>query len=284
MNELIKSFKKSKGAIVGAALLGILILVALFAPWLAPHDPMHVYDGSFSVPPSFHAGGTGKFLLGTDDLGRDLLSRLIYGARISLGVGLFVVILATLMGGILGLLAGYIGGWVDTVIMRTVDMLMALPSILLAIVVVSILGPSLTNGIIAVAFVELPGFIRIVRAAVLAEKNKSYVDAVKSFGAPHLRIILMNILPNIMAPLIVKATLGFSDGILNVAALGFLGMGAQPPTPEWGVMLADGKAYIESASWLVTYPGFCILIAVLSFNLVGDGLRDALDPKLRGSR
>jgi ABC-type dipeptide/oligopeptide/nickel transport system permease subunit len=284
MNELIKTFKKSKGAIVGAVLLGLLIFVALFAPLLAPHEPMQVFDDSLSLPPVFMEGGTAKFILGTDDLGRDLLSRLIYGARISLGVGLFVVILATIFGTILGLVAGYVGGWIDTVIMRCVDMLMALPSILLAIVVVSILGPSLTNGVIAVAIVELPGFIRIIRAAVLAEKSKAYVDASRSFGSPHLRIALKDILPNCTAPLIVKATLGFSDGILNVAALGFLGMGAQPPTPEWGVMLADGRAYIESASWLVTYPGFCILIAVLSFNLLGDGLRDALDPKLRGSR
>ena len=261
-------------------ILLLFLITAVLAPLVAPYSPSMVHESGFSLPPMFIDSSSG-FVLGTDDLGRDTLSRLIYGARVSLGVGLMVVILSATVGVLLGLLSGYFGGWFDTVIMRFVDILMSLPSILLAIVVVSVLGPSLTNAIIAVSIVALPGFIRVVRGSVLAEKNKTYVSASKGFGASHFRVAVQNVLPNCMAPIIVQATLGFSDGILNVAALGFLGLGAQPPTPEWGVMLSDARAYIESAWWLVTLPGLCILIVVLSFNLLGDGLRDALDPKLK---
>lgn len=275
-----KKFKKNKGAVASLIILVIIAFVAIFASLISPYDPTQVHDGMFRQPPAWMEGGSWQFVLGTDDLGRDLLSRLIYGAQVSLGVGLLVVLLSLTTGGLLGLAAGYIGGRTDAIIMRGVDILMSLPSILLAIVVVAILGPTLINGVIAVSVVALPGFIRIVRATVLAEKKKLYVDASESFGASHWRNAFVHILPNCMAPIIVQATLGFSDGILNVAALGFLGLGAQPPTPEWGAILADSRAYIETSSWLVTLPGICILVVVLSFNLLGDGLRDSFDPKI----
>jgi ABC-type dipeptide/oligopeptide/nickel transport system permease subunit len=243
------------------------------------HKPEQIFEGQQMKPPVW-AGGEAQFLFGTDDLGRDLLSRLIFGSRISLGFGFLCVITSVLIGGTLGVTAGFFGGRWDNFVLRLVDILMALPSLLLAIVVVAVLGPSLWNALWAVTVVALPGFIRISRAAVLAEREKEYVQASRSFGAGRLRQMLVVILPNCLAPMIVQASLGFSDGILNMAALGFLGLGAQPPTPEWGVMLADSKAYIESAPWLVTWPGLCILAIVLSFNLLGDGLRDAFDPKI----
>ncbi len=277
-----RALKKNRGALISFWFLVFLTTVAVFAPWLSPHSPTQVYTEHFRSPPVWMSGGSFEFFLGTDDLGRDLLSRLMYGARVSLAVGLMVVSLSLSVGLVLGVLAGYFGGRLDSLIMRLVDILMSLPSILLAIVIVAVLGPSLTNSVIAVSVVSLPNFIRIIRGAVMAEKMKSYVDATHGFGASHFRVAVLNILPNCMAPIIVQATLGFSDGILNVAALGFLGLGAQPPTPEWGAMLSDSRAYIESAWWLVTLPGLCILVVVLSFNILGDGLRDALDPKLKG--
>ena len=282
MSALWKRLISNRGSLLGLVILIAFVVVALAAPWLSPSTPEAVHEEALKIPPVWANGGSMAFPLGTDDLGRDLLSRLIYGARVSLGVGVLVVFLSLLLGGTLGVIAGYFGGWVDSFIMRMVDILMSIPTILLAIVVVAVLGPSLINGVIAGSIVGLPGFIRTVRAAVLAEKAKPYVDAAVGFGASHWRVAAKNIVPNCMAPIIVQATLSFSDGILNVAALGFLGLGAQPPTPEWGVMLADSRAYIESAPWLVTLPGVCILIVVLSFNILGDGLRDALDPKLRG--
>ncbi len=282
MSPLWVAIKKNRGAHLSFWFLMTLVILAVFAPWVSPHSPTQVYPEHFRQPPIWLAGGGWPFILGTDDLGRDLLSRLIYGARVSLMVGFMVVSLSLSVGLILGVLAGYFGGRVDALIMRFVDVLMSLPSILLAIVIVAVLGPSLTNSVIAVSVVSLPNFIRIIRGAVLAEKVKSYVDASHGFGSTHFRVAVLNILPNCVAPIIVQSTLGFSDGILNVAALGFLGLGAQPPTPEWGAMLSDSKAYIESAWWLVTLPGLCILFVVLCFNILGDGLRDALDPKLKG--
>jgi ABC-type dipeptide/oligopeptide/nickel transport system permease subunit len=274
-------FKQNRGAVIGLVLIVFFVLVACLAPLLAPKDPIQLYSDALRLPPFWSAGGNWGFILGTDDVGRDLLSRLIYGARVSLGIGFLVVTFSAGAGTILGLLAGYFGGPIDKIIMRTMDILMSLPSILLAIVVVSILGPSLFNAILATAAVAVPHFVRLVRASVLQERSKAYVVASKTFGAGHFRQMFINILPNCMAPLIVQATLGFSDGILNAAALGFLGLGAQPPTAEWGTMLSDARGFIESSPWLVTLPGLCILIVVLSFNLLGDGLRDALDPRLR---
>jgi ABC-type dipeptide/oligopeptide/nickel transport system permease subunit len=268
-------FRANRGAVLGLSLVLVVTLISLLAPILAPHSPSEVFPDALKIRPF----ETSQYPLGTDDLGRDLLSRLIYGSRVSLGIGFFVVALMVIFGVLLALIAGSFGGWVDAVIMRLMDILLALPSILLAIVVVAILGPSLINTIIAVVIVSLPNMVRIVRASILVEKEKNYVIASRSFGASWFRIYIINILPNCMAPLLIQATFGFSDGILNAAALGFLGLGAQPPIPEWGTMLADSRAYIESASYLVTLPGLCILAVVIAFNLLGDGLRDALDPK-----
>jgi ABC-type dipeptide/oligopeptide/nickel transport system permease subunit len=268
-------FRANRGAVLGLSLVLVVTLISLLAPILAPHSPSEVFPDALKIRPF----ETSQYPLGTDDLGRDLLSRLIYGSRVSLGIGFFVVALMVIFGVLLALIAGSFGGWVDAVIMRLMDILLALPSILLAIVVVAILGPSLINTIIAVVIVSLPNMVRIVRASILVEKEKNYVIASRSFGASWFRIYIINILPNCMAPLLIQATFGFSDGILNAAALGFLGLGAQPPIPEWGTMLADSRAYIESVSYLVTLPGLCILAVVIAFNLLGDGLRDALDPK-----
>lgn len=266
---------------IGVIIIFLSVIVAVFAPLIAPHDPTHIYTDSLSLPPRFIAGGSSQFFLGTDDLGRDLLSRLIYGSQVSLSVGFAVVILSLVTGTFLGVLAGFYGGFIDKTIMRITDLIMSLPSILFAIVIVAVLGPGISNAIIAVSIVAIPNFVRIIRAQVMVEKSRQYVAAAKLFGASNFRLMFIEILPNCMAPLIVQATLGFSDGILNCAALGFLGLGAQAPMSEWGTMLSDARSYIESAPWMVTLPGLCILIVVLSFNLLGDGLRDALDPRLK---
>ena len=274
-------FKQGRGAYLGFIITGIFVLIALLAPVLAPHDPTEIFPGKLRLPPAFISGGLWEFPLGTDTVGRDLASRLLYGARISMGIGLLVVIFSSSVGTLLGLIAGYWGGRLETLIMRTMDIIMALPSILLAIVVVSILGLGLFNTTLAVSFISIPAFTRLVRASVLEEKKKQYVLAATSFGAGHLRQMFSNILPNCMAPLIVQATLSFSNGILDAAALGFLGLGAQPPTAEWGTMLANAREFMEASPWGASLPGLCILIVVLGFNLLGDGLRDALDPKLK---
>jgi ABC-type dipeptide/oligopeptide/nickel transport system permease subunit len=280
------------GALFGLGIVAVFALIALLAPWLAPFDPAQIHDGMFARPPVWgssgqlgqslsQVGNALHFWLGTDDVGRDLLSRLIFGARISIGVGLMVVVFSVSIGVCLGLFAGYFGGWVDILVMRLTDVLMALPSILLAIVVVTVLGQNLSNAIIAVGLTIVPGFIRLVRGQVMVEKNRQYVVASKTFGAGSMRQIFINILPNCVAPIIVQGTLSFSDGILQVAALGFLGLGARPPTAEWGTMLADARPFIESAPWMVTLPGLCIFLVVVGFNLLGDGLRDIFDPRLK---
>ena len=274
-------FRQNRGAVIGMGIIAFFVFLALFGPWIAPYEPARLFDDALRVTPSWTEGGRPEFFFGTDDVGRDLLSRLIHGARVSMGVGFLVVFFSATVGTVLGLFSGYFGGTLDRVVMRLVDILMSLPSVLLAIVVVSILGPSLFNAIVAVSVVATPHFVRIVRASVIAEKGRQYVIASRSFGAGHLRQMFVNILPNCLAPLIIQAALGFSDGILNAAALGFLGLGAQPPTPEWGTMLADARPYIESSPWMVNLPGLCILLVVLGFNLMGDGLRDAFDPRLR---
>ena len=235
------------------------------------------------VPPYWQDGGSATYLLGTDAIGRDILSRLLFGARFSLFIGLVVVTIALTGGIALGLLAGFFGGWVDSVIMRVMDVVLAFPSLLLALVLVAVLGPGLTNAMIAIALVLQPHFARLTRAAVMAEKNREYVMAARVAGASKLRLMFRTILPNCLGPLIVQGTLSFSNAILDAAALGFLGMGAQPPTPEWGTMLAEAREFILRAPWVVTFPGVAILITVLAINLVGDGLRDALDPKLKRS-
>ena len=276
-------FSQNRGAVIGLAVFVLLVLMAVFAPFIAPHDPSEQFRDNLLQPPAWQEGGSWQFIFGTDAVGRDLLSRLIFGARFSLAIGLFVVTASLVSGVILGLLAGYCRGWVDIVIMRVMDVILAFPSLLLALVLVAILGPGLVNAMIAIALVLQPHFARLTRAAVMAEKNREYVISARVAGAGHLRLMLITILPNCLAPLIVQATLSFSNAILEAAALGFLGMGAQPPTPEWGTMLAEAREFILRAWWVVTLPGLAILITVLAINLMGDGLRDALDPKLKRS-
>lgn len=274
-------FRQNKGALIGLIYICIIIFVAIFANLIAPHSPIEQYHSDLLLPPAWLEGGNWSFVLGTDDVGRDILSRLIYGARLSLLVGCLVVIISLILGVSLGLISGYLGGKVDTTIMRIVDIMLALPSLLLALVLVAIFGPSIVNASFALAFVALPHYIRLTRASAMMEKNKDYVISSQVAGAKNCRQMFINILPNCVAPLIVQASLGFSSAILDMAALGFLGMGAQPPTPEWGTMLADVLQFAQSAWWLVTFPGILILVTVIAFNLVGDGLRDALDPKLK---
>ncbi|PHM50383.1 dipeptide ABC transporter permease DppC [Xenorhabdus miraniensis] len=281
MQEFWHYFKRNKGAVIGLVYIVLMLLVALLAGVLAPHGPAEQFRDALLTPPVWQEGGSWQFILGTDDVGRDILSRLMYGARLSLLVGCLVVVMSLLMGITLGVLAGYVGGIVDTTIMRIVDIMLALPSLLLALVLVAIFGPSIVNASLALTFVALPHYIRLTRAAVLVEVNRDYVTASQVAGAGAMRQMFINILPNCLAPLIVQASLGFSNAILDMAALGFLGMGAQPPTPEWGTMLADVLQFAQSAWWVVTFPGLVILLTVLAFNLMGDGLRDALDPKLK---
>lgn len=276
-------FSMNHGAVVGLVVFALLVLVAVFAPLIAPHAPNEQYRDALLAPPMWWANGTSNFILGTDAVGRDILSRLIFGARYSLFIGVVVVTFALTSGIILGLLAGYFRGWVDTVIMRVMDIILAFPSLLLALVLVAILGPGLFNAMLAIAVVLQPHFARLTRAAVMAEKNREYVVSAKVAGAGSIRLMLVTILPNCLAPLIVQATMSFSNAILEAAALGFLGMGAQPPTPEWGTMLAAAREFILRAPWVVTFPGLAILITVLAINLIGDGLRDAFDPKLKRS-
>jgi dipeptide transport system permease protein len=276
-------FSENRGAVIGLIFFLFLVVLAIFAPLVAPHDPTIQFRESVLLPPSWQEGGRVGFLLGTDAVGRDMLSRLIYGTRFSLFVGVIVATLSLTGGILIGVVAGYFRGWIDTFIMRIMDIILAFPSLLLALVLVAVLGPGLTNAMIAIALVYQPHFVRLTRAAVMAEKTRDYVVAAKVAGAGHPRLMFRTILPNCMAPLIVQATLSFSSAILDAAALGFLGMGAQPPTPEWGTMLAEAREFILRAWWVVTLPGLAILLTVLAINLMGDGLRDALDPKLKRS-
>jgi dipeptide transport system permease protein len=276
-------FSENKGAVIGLVVFLALIAVALLAPVLAPHPPNAQFRDATLLPPFWQEGGRAAFPLGTDAVGRDMLSRLLYGAQFSLFIGVVVVTIALSGGIVIGLVAGYFRGWVDTVIMRIMDVILAFPSLLLALVLVAVLGPGLLNAMIAIALVLQPHFVRLTRAAVLAERTKEYVISARVVGAGPLRLMFRTILPNCLAPLIVQGTLSFSTAILDAAALGFLGMGAQPPTPEWGTMLAEAREFILRAWWVVTLPGLAILITVLAINLVGDGLRDALDPKLKRS-
>jgi dipeptide transport system permease protein len=276
-------FSENTGAVAGLAVIAVVVLAALFAGVLAPHDPTFQYRDAFLRPPAWAEGGSATFFLGTDAVGRDILSRIIYGSRFSLLIGCIVVTLSLSLGILMGLVAGFSRGWVETMIMRLMDIILALPSLLLAIVIVAILGPGLVNAMIAVSVTYLPQFTRLTRASVITELSKEYVVASRVAGAGTLRLMLSTVLPNCWAPLIVQGTLAFSSAILDAAALGFLGLGAQPPTPEWGTMLADAREFVLRAWWVVTFPGLAILITVLAFNLMGDGLRDALDPKLKRS-
>ena len=281
LRELWEDFRRNRGALIGLGTVCLLIALAVLADWIAPHSPIEQFRDATLVPPMWQTGGSSKFILGTDPVGRDMLSRLIHGARLSLVIGLVSVALSLSLGVVLGLIAGFFRGVVEVALMRLLDILLALPSLLLAVAVVAILGPGLMNAMFAIAIVMLPHYARQTRAAVIGEMPKDYVNASRIAGAGTFRLMFNCVLPNCAAPLIVQATLGFSSAILDAAALGFLGLGAQPPIPEWGSMLASALEFIQSAWWVVTFPGLAILISVLAFNVMGDGLRDALDPKLK---
>lgn len=283
LSEFWFYFSRNKGAVIGLVLFVVILFVAIFAGFVAPHSPSIQNREVLLLPPVWAEGGRWSYFLGTDPVGRDILSRLIYGARFSLFIGLVVVSISVVSGVLVGLIAGYFRGRADMIIMRVMDIILAFPSLLLALVLVAVLGPGLLNAMIAISLVNLPHFVRLTRAAVMAERSKDYVVASKVAGAGTLRLMFLTILPNCLAPLIVQATLAFSAAILDAAALGFLGMGAQPPTPEWGTMLAEAREFIQRAWWVVTFPGLAILVTVLAINLMGDGLRDALDPKLKRS-
>ncbi|MGE6259610.1 ABC transporter permease [Heyndrickxia sporothermodurans] len=269
-----KNFKKNKAAMFGLGLVIFFILIAIFANFIAPYDYKDPL-GDKHLPPS------AKHWFGTDDLGRDIFSRVIFGARISLSVGFFSVIGSAVIGSCLGIVAGYYGRWIDGIISRIFDILLAFPSILLAIAVVAMLGPSLQNALIAIAIINIPTFGRLLRSRVLSVKEEEYITAAKAIGMGDGRILLHHVFPNSMAPIIVQGSLAIATAIIEAAALGFLGLGAQPPTPEWGKMLADSKDFIIQAPWTVFFPGLAIMLTVLGFNLMGDGLRDALDPRMK---
>jgi dipeptide transport system permease protein len=277
------AFSENKGAVVGAAVVLLIILCAIFANVLAPYDPLEQFRDATKLPPIWATGGNWSYPLGTDPLGRDMLSRLLYGSRTSLFIGLSIMVACSFVGTCLALFAAFVGGIVDVIIMRIMDLIMAIPGLVLAILIIAIIGPNLTNTIVAVTIVYLPRFVRLVRATAINELTKDYVTAAKVAGVGPWRLMFSTVLPNCMAPLIVQGALGVSDAILETAALGFLGLGAQPPTPEWGSMLADARDLITSNPWVTALPGIAILITVLSINLMGDGLRDALDPRLRRS-
>jgi len=281
--ETWRYFRVNKGAVAGLAVVLVMAVLALGADVVAPHPPFEQYRDAILAPPAWQEGGRVRFLLGTDATGRDILSRIIFGARYSLFIGLMVVALSLLLGVGAGLVAAFSRGIVDGIVMRVLDVLLAIPSLLLALVVVAVLGPGLLNAMVAIAVVFAPHFARLTRAAAIGELSKDYVTASRVAGAGTARLMFLTVLPNCLAPLIVQGTLAYSNAVLDMAALGFLGMGAQPPTPEWGTMLADAREFVLRAWWVVTFPGLAILVTVLAFNLMGDGLRDALDPKLKRS-
>ncbi len=283
LKEFWRYFRENRGAVIGLYVFAVLVVLALTAGLIAPYDPTVQNRAATLIPPAWQEGGSWDYILGTDPLGRDILSRLLYGAQLSFLVGIMVVILASTGGILVGLISGFAPKWIDTIIMRIMDIILSFPALLLALVLVAILGPTLMNAMIAIAIAYQPHFVRLTRAAVLAEKNKDYVISARVAGARLPRLMFITVLPNCLAPIIVQAALSFSNAILDVAALGFLGMGAQPPTPEWGTMLAEAREFILRAWWVVTFPGLAILITVLAINLMGDGLRDALDPKLKRS-
>ncbi|MGI1835391.1 ABC transporter permease [Bacillus altitudinis] len=273
--ESMKLFFQHKLAVIGTVIVFLFMILAIFAPLIAPYGINEQSLGErFSAPSAAH-------WFGTDDFGRDIFSRVVHGARISLWVGFFSVLGSVILGTLLGLMAGYGGRLLDAVISRLFDILLAFPSILLAIAIVSILGPSLQNALIAIAIINVPTFGRLVRSKVLSIKQEEYVLAAKAVGMSHRRIVLRHILPNSMVPVIVQATLAIGTAIIEAAALGFLGLGAQAPSPEWGKMLADARPYLVQAPWTLFFPGIAIMLTVLGFNLMGDGLRDTLDPKMK---
>ena len=271
------AWRRSPLTVAGLVLIALLALIAVSAPLIAPADPLKQVLSTRLDPPS------AAHWLGTDQLGRDVLSRMIYGSRISLLIGIVVVGLAASVGTLVGLVAGYVGGWVDEALMRLTDVFFAFPALILAMAISGALGPSLTNAMIAIAVVSWPVYARLVRAQVLSLREREYVEAARSLGAPAERIVWGHILPNTLAPLLVQASFDMGGAILSAAGLSFIGFGTQPPTAEWGVMISEGRNYIATHSWLSLFPGLAILLTVAAFNLIGDGLRDALDPRLRGT-
>jgi len=276
LQETWYQLKKNKGAMVGLTIILIFVFMAIFAPLVSPSDPVAQVIEDRKTPMF-----TDGYIFGTDDLGRDMLSRIIYGARISMAIGVVSVGISLVFGILIGVTSAYFGGVYDKIVMRIIDIMLAFPYILLTIVIVSILGPSLLNAMIAIGISQIPRYARVVRASILAEKEADYVLAERALGAGNFELMFLTILPNCLSPTIVQATLGVGEAILNSAGLSFLGLGAQPPTPEWGLMIASSKEFITNAWWIVTLPGIAILLAVLGFNLFGDGLRDILDPKMR---
>lgn len=286
--EALSRLLKHRSAQLGMVILSLLIIMAIFAPLISPFDPIKPLKGvTRRSAPCIHFLGCPankpEHILGIDGNNRDLFSRIVYGSRLSLQIGVSTITFAILVGGLLGALAGFIGGWLDNVIMRSMDVLMAFPSLLLAIAIVAVLGPGLINALLAVAIIEIPIYARVVRASVLSVKELDYVYASRSLGASPLRLLFTRVMPNALTPLIVQGTLGIATAILSAAALSFLGLGAEFPTPEWGLMMGEERNSVFSAPHLMFYPGLAIMLTVLSFNLLGDGLRDALDPRLRGS-
>ncbi len=279
--EFAKQYKKNKSALVGFIIVVMLLLTALFAPYIAPYLPNNQDLAKRLIPPIWDAKGVSGHILGTDDFGRDLFSRVIFGSRISLMVGTISVSVSLSFGLLMGIFAAYFGGKTDLVIMRVVDIMLSIPAILLAIVIVSILGPSLFSAMTAIGIVGIPVYARIVRASVMSEREKEYVVASRINGSSNLRLMFKVILPNCASPIIVQSTMGFASAVLEAAGLSFLGLGAQPPTPEWGSMLSNSLEFITTAPWMIFYPGLAIFLTVLSFNLMGDGLMDVLDPKLK---
>ena len=284
--EMIRRLLRHRSAQIGIILLSSLILIAIFAPLIAPYDPeTPLQDVNRRQPPCVHFLGCSpeipQHIMGTDGNFRDLFSRIIYGSRLSLQIGIVTITFAIFIGGFLGALAGFAGGWLDNTIMRGMDVLLAFPSLLLAIAIVTVLGPGLINALLAIGIVSIPIYARLVRATILQIKEMDFVHASRALGASETRILATRILPNAMPPLIVRGTLGIAIAILDAAALSFLGLGAQAPTPEWGLMLGEEKSSVFNAPYLVFFPGLAIMITVLAFNLLGDGLRDALDPRLR---
>ena len=276
-NRAVRAFVKNPLALVGALLILLFVVVALAAPWVAPFDPLELDLLSQFEPP-----GSGGHLLGTDNFGRDILSRLIYGSRISLFVGIIVVSIAAVLGTALGLLAGYFGGWVDSLVMRAVEIFYAFPFLILVIAVIAVFGPSILNVMWVLGLVSWPIYARLIRAQVLSLRESEYVEAARASGSGSARIMFRHILPNALTPILVTATFGIPEAILASAALGFLGLGVQPPTPEWGAMVSEGKDFIRLAPTLIMWPGLAIMLVVMSFNFVGDALRDATDPRQSG--
>jgi ABC-type dipeptide/oligopeptide/nickel transport system permease subunit len=277
--KAIHNFLRHKPGMIGLAIVVFFILLAVFAPLLAPFDPAAQDNTLKFLPPFWMEGAKWPHVLGTDILGRDVLSRLLYGARLSLMIGFISVGVGASIGIPMGMISGFIGGIVDTLIMRLTDVMLAFPSILLAVCIVAILGPSLENAMIAIGIVAIPTYARVVRASVLAEKEKEYVIADIALGRKRSNILFKAILPNVFSPLLVIATLSFAGAVLEAAGLSFIGLGAQPPVPEWGALLFEGKTYVFNAPWLIMFPGLAILFTVIGFNLFGDALRDVFDPK-----